>query len=56
MAKDGADLPNSQASERPARQTISVGETYDFEFEAHSSTELRLEVFRPARGHEPVTD
>jgi FtsP/CotA-like multicopper oxidase with cupredoxin domain len=49
MAKDGADLPNSQATERPARQTISVGETYDFEFEAHSSTELRLEVFRPAR-------
>ena len=49
VAKDGADLPNSQASERPARQTISVGETYDFEFEAHSSTELRLEVFRPPR-------
>lgn len=49
MAKDGADLPTSQATERPARQTISVGETYDFEFQAHSATALRLEVFRPPR-------
>jgi FtsP/CotA-like multicopper oxidase with cupredoxin domain len=39
IAKDGADL----------RQTVSVGETYDFEFDARSATELRLEVFRPAR-------
>ena len=49
IAKDGADLPVSQATERPARQTVSVGETYDFEFERRSETELRLEVFRPAR-------
>ena len=49
IAKDGADLPISQATERPARQTVSVGETYDFEFEPRSTTELRLEVFRPAR-------
>jgi len=49
IAKDGADLPVSQATERPARQTVSVGETYDFEFESRSATELRLEVFRPAR-------
>jgi manganese oxidase len=49
IAKDGADLPVSQATERPARQTVSAGETYDFEFESRSATELRLEVFRPAR-------
>jgi len=49
LAKDGADLPPSQATERPARQIVSVGETYDFEFEARSATELRLEVLRPAR-------
>jgi FtsP/CotA-like multicopper oxidase with cupredoxin domain len=48
-AKDGADLPVSQATERPARQTVSVGETYDFEFEPRSAAELRLEVLRPAR-------
>jgi FtsP/CotA-like multicopper oxidase with cupredoxin domain len=49
IAKDGADLPVSQATERPARQTVSVGETYDFEFEPRSAAEIRLEVFRPAR-------
>jgi hypothetical protein len=49
IAKDGADLPVLQATERPARQVVSVGETYDFEFEPQSASELRLEVFRPAR-------
>jgi FtsP/CotA-like multicopper oxidase with cupredoxin domain len=49
IAKDGADLPASQATERPAQQTVSVGETYDFEFQPQSTTELCLEVFRPAR-------
>ena len=49
IAKDGADLPPSQATERPARQTISVGETYDFEFKPQSPAELRLVVVRPAR-------
>ena len=49
IAKDGADLPVAQATERPARQTVSVGETYDFEFEPRSAAEIRLEVFRPAR-------
>jgi manganese oxidase len=49
IAKDGADLPVSQATERPARQTVSVGETYDFEFEPRSAAEIRLEIFRPAR-------
>lgn len=49
IAKDGADLPLPQATDRPARQTVSVGETYDFEFQPRSAAELRLEVLRPAR-------
>lgn len=31
VAKDGADTPPAQRVVRPARQLISVGETYDFE-------------------------
>ncbi|HWP69463.1 MAG TPA: multicopper oxidase domain-containing protein [Gemmatimonadaceae bacterium] len=30
LAKDGAEVPSSQRSVRPARQQIGVGETYDF--------------------------
>jgi FtsP/CotA-like multicopper oxidase with cupredoxin domain len=32
LAKDGADLPASQATVRPAKVLIDIGETYDFEF------------------------
>ena len=32
LAKDGADLPRSQATSRSAVQVIDVGETYDFEW------------------------
>lgn len=46
VAKDGADLPPSQATKRPAQQVISVGETYDFEFEPATPGEFRLEVVR----------
>jgi FtsP/CotA-like multicopper oxidase with cupredoxin domain len=53
IAKDGADLPAPQATLRPARQTVSVGETYDFEFEPTSAGDLRLEIFRPARASSP---
>jgi manganese oxidase len=43
-AKDGADLPVQQATLRDAVQTISVGETYDFEFtpEAPGDYDLRF--------------
>ena len=30
--KDGATLPAAESKAAPARQTIAVGETYDFEF------------------------
>jgi FtsP/CotA-like multicopper oxidase with cupredoxin domain len=44
VAKDGADLPPNQATVRPARQGISVGETYDFEFTPQRPQTLRLEL------------
>lgn len=47
VAKDGADLPPAQAIEQEARQVVSVGETYDFEFEPTAKGDLRLEVLRP---------
>jgi manganese oxidase len=42
VAKDGADLPPSQALVRPARQIIGVGEAYDFEFTPEAPGDLRL--------------
>lgn len=50
IAKDGADLPESQARMQPARQMISVGETYDFEFQPAAPGDLRLEVLLPRAG------
>ena len=44
LAKDGADLPPNQATVRPARQYVSVGETYDFEITPQPSQSLRLEL------------
>jgi len=41
VAKDGADLPPAQRP-RPARQGIAVGETYDVELAAMSSTSRNL--------------
>ena len=47
LAKDGADLPEGQRAIRPAQVTLSVGETYDFEFRAETAEELSLEAVRP---------
>ena len=47
LAKDGADLPEGQRAMRSAELTISVGETYDFEFRPEIAGELALEVVRP---------
>ncbi len=44
LAKDGADLPASLATTRPARQSVSVGETYDFELTPKDTRPLRLEL------------
>ncbi len=44
LAKDGADLPEPQRRARPARQVVSMGETYDFLFTPSAVGDLRLEV------------
>jgi len=36
VAKDGAPVPAAEAIAVPARQTIAVGETYDFDYQAPS--------------------
>ena len=47
VAKDAVDLPASEATMRRADLQISVGETYDFEFEATAPVELTLEGVQP---------
>ena len=49
VAKDAVDLPASEATMRRADLQISVGETYDFEFEATAPVELTLEGVQPNR-------
>lgn len=44
LAKDGWTLPEVQATVRPSRQGITVGETYDFEFVPEHPGKLVLEV------------
>ncbi len=48
IAKDGADLPQQQCAIKQAyKQTISIGETMDFEFEPKQQGDYAFEV----RGH-----
>jgi FtsP/CotA-like multicopper oxidase with cupredoxin domain len=47
IAKDGADLPPATATMQTAELGITVGETYDFEYEASTPQELALEVYLP---------
>ncbi len=42
VAKDGAQTPPSQQTARPARQLVSVGETYDFEIAPPSESAANL--------------
>jgi manganese oxidase len=45
VAKDGARLPTAESRATAARQTIAVGETYDFQYDAPAGrTTLWLEV------------
>ena len=44
LTKDGASLPPARCVPGPARQTIAVGETYDFEVQAPGRQNLWLEV------------
>ncbi|MGH7946916.1 MAG: hypothetical protein ACREF9_18205, partial [Opitutaceae bacterium] len=47
VAKDGWELPPAQAISKPAKQEITVGETYDFEFIPERAGDLLLEVQGP---------
>src|SRR6266850_2737793 len=46
LAKDGGELPAVRQLARPARQVISIGETYDFELTPAAAGEYRVEVRR----------
>jgi FtsP/CotA-like multicopper oxidase with cupredoxin domain len=48
VAKDGQDVPEAQAVLKEARQIITVGETYDFEFQPEAAGNLRLEGSGPS--------
>ena len=44
LAKDGADLPAELQVARPARESVSIGETLDYEIVAQSGGNSRLEI------------
>jgi len=44
LAKDGFDLPTAAQAPRLARQVVSMGETYDFEYTPRQKGTLRLEI------------
>ena len=44
IAKDGADLPDAARVPRLARQIVSMGETFDFEYVPPARGHLRIEV------------
>ena len=47
IAKDAVALPPQAAKMKPADQLVSVGETYDVEYEAAAPQELTLEGWAP---------
>ena len=53
VAKDGFDIPASMQTLRPARQLVSIGETYDFEYTPASKGTLQLEI-REGRAEHPL--
>jgi len=50
LAKDGFDLPRWQAAPRPGVQLVSIGETYDFQFQTPDTGAVTLELRRPDGG------
>jgi len=53
VAKDGADLPPSQATVRPAKLTFAPGEIIDVEFTPRNAGELTLRFGMPRQGPIP---
>jgi len=54
VAKDGADLPASQATMRPADLTFAPGEIFDFEFTPRSVGDLALRFGFEEQQEEPT--
>jgi len=48
IAKDGMNLPAAQLKMAPGEIAITVGETYDVEFQAESTGLARLEIWQPS--------
>ena len=44
LAKDAIELPHAEQTMRPARQVVTMGETYDFAFVPDKPGLLRMEV------------
>jgi len=58
IAKDGADLPPAQSKFSVADMTITVGETYDIEYQADHPGEVDLQIWLPSfpvRVTQPLT-
>jgi FtsP/CotA-like multicopper oxidase with cupredoxin domain len=53
VAKDGMDLPPSQATVRPARLAFAAGEIHDVEFTPRAAGEITLQFGSPQQG--PIT-
>jgi manganese oxidase len=47
IAKDGADLPAARVKSSTAGMTITVGETYDVEYQAEKPGEVDLQIWYP---------
>ena len=48
IAKDGADLPPAQLKSSTADMGITVGETYDVEYQADSPSFAELKIWEPS--------
>jgi hypothetical protein len=44
VAKDGAELPESQRVAKTARQVVSMGETFDYLYTPEAPGDLRIEI------------
>ena len=54
VAKDGADLPTSQATIQPAQLTFAPGEIYDVAFAPQAGSDLTLQFGTPQLGPVPA--
>jgi hypothetical protein len=48
VAKDGVNLPPTQSKPSPAEMGITVGETYDIEFQVEAPGLASLQIWQPS--------